>query len=268
MQTYTPVQLGTLVPGAQPLGPDEKGVNESFRGFVDLAGERVNAYIKVLNKRELVNEALISTVGRALDLRVPEFYFVQAVAQDLPNSELLRNHAGPAIIGATRGLPHPDLSRRFQGDEKAFNSWLGQWGELDGAISFDEWVANIDRHWKNLLIGSDGAVWLIDHGHCMTGPKWTANDLKPEMSYINKLAASANSIFNSDRKQQLVGSALKSVVRYGLVDIDQCLSCARTHELLSPDDLSSVRQFLTSRSAFVAKLVADKMGTPMLDGIT
>lgn len=55
-------------------------------------------------------------------------------------------------------------------------------------IALDDLIANIDRNLGNILCVPHG-LSLIDHGHCLTGPAWTATDLIPDSTYRNVVKA-------------------------------------------------------------------------------
>ena len=71
MTVLSQIELGNVVPGATPLPPDERGANESFIGHIDVPSGRHKAYIKVLSGKQLVNELVAVTVGRAINLPIP-----------------------------------------------------------------------------------------------------------------------------------------------------------------------------------------------------
>ena len=64
--TIPEVKLANLVPGVTALDADDKGVNETFVGLIQTAIDQHRAYIKVLDSRQLVNELVCSTLGRAV----------------------------------------------------------------------------------------------------------------------------------------------------------------------------------------------------------
>jgi hypothetical protein len=92
------VKLGNVVPGAKLLDKADRGVNETFVGFVDIPSERFRAYIKVLVGRQLVNELVATVLGRAVGLPIPECYLVRARPLDLPQSFALAKPCWPRVV--------------------------------------------------------------------------------------------------------------------------------------------------------------------------
>jgi hypothetical protein len=72
---------------------------------------------------------------------------------------------------------------------------------------FDAWIANIDRHERNLLFSGDKEIWLIDHGHCFSGPQWNSADLEPQREYVNRLQQWLTPAMSSARRAAVAGSA-------------------------------------------------------------
>lgn len=102
------IELGNVVPGATLLAPDEKGVNETFVGHIDANSGRHKAYIKVLPARQLVNELVAATIGRAVNLPIPQGYLLRARPSDLPQSQLLQQWGmEEALVFGSRSLDHP-----------------------------------------------------------------------------------------------------------------------------------------------------------------
>ena len=47
---------------------------------------------------------------------------------------------------------------------------LNKWSHIHAAIVYDELLANRDRNLRNMLIGADGEIWLIDHEEALAEP--------------------------------------------------------------------------------------------------
>ena len=72
-------KIGLLAPGANPLTPsDEKGINEILRGRVHLNdGSSVTTFVKLLSKKQLINELFGAELARAVGMPVPEVFLVR-----------------------------------------------------------------------------------------------------------------------------------------------------------------------------------------------
>jgi hypothetical protein len=65
---------------------------------------------------------------------------------------------------------------------------LLRWPGFASCVVFDEWVANVDRHVNNVLVGPGGRLVPIDHSDCFGGPQQADEDfLTPHAWFRNKL---------------------------------------------------------------------------------
>lgn len=265
----TIVPLAQVLPGAVPLSAADKGVNESYIGLIRTGAANIKAYIKVLTGRELVNELLGSVIGRSLGLAVPRPYLCVGSTTDLPESALLASHSGKALLFACEALPHPDLSRRFKPDLAQLAAWMMQnWPEWRQALLFDEWLANVDRNWRNLLLGSDGRVWLIDHGRILTGPGWQVADLKADQMFLNKLAGMLLDSLSLPDRVGLISSANAMSTDCTSMNLGDVISASRSDQLIPPTEQDAVVSFLSNRILLLSRLVSSRVGIPMIGGLT
>jgi hypothetical protein len=74
-------KIGLLAPGANPLTPsDEKGINEILRGRVHLNdGSSVTTFVKLLSKKQLINELFGAELARAVGMPVPEVFWFELI---------------------------------------------------------------------------------------------------------------------------------------------------------------------------------------------
>lgn len=261
------IELGNVVPGAIPLSPDEKGINETFLGHIDAPSGRHKAYIKVVLGKQLTNELIATTIGRALNLPIPQGYLLNVRPIDLPESQLLQERGAEALIFGSRALDHPSLVRRFKGNLQEAVAWVHtNFERLDEALVFDDWIANADRHLGNLLVGAVNQVWLIDHGHCFTGPEWLATQLQAAQDFGNQLAS--NLIPNLTLPQRVaLRDKTKEMSRlYSIVDTEQIMNRSFADRLLSPSDLVVVSNFLRDRIQHLVDIMSNRVGIPGLGG--
>lgn len=261
--TIPTIELANVVPGATLLGAENKGVNETFVGSIDTVSGRYRAYIKVLGGRQLVNELLSSTVGRAVGLPIPQGYLLKVFPSDLPDSVVLKKQNGEVLAFGTRDVGQPSLKRRIKKDGNSVLSVLFRdWKEWDEAVIFDDWIANVDRNPGNLLIGSPGEVWLIDHGHSFTGPEWKEADLIPDKIFPNKLGDLHFSTLTLPERMGVREKAGNLSLNFGLVDPDAALSASITDKLLSVSELKAIKDFLRLRVAKLIDIVSSRLGIP------
>lgn len=261
------IELGNVVPGAVPLASGEKGVNETFLGHIDAPSGRHKAYIKVISGKQLVNELVVTTVGRALNLPIPHGYLLQVRPEDLPESQALQQHGAEALIFGSRALNHPTLARRFQGDPQGVEAWLrGNFKRWDETVIFDDWIANEDRHSGNLLVGGTEQVWLIDHGHCFTGPNWQATQLQVAQTYVNQIANVYIPNLTLPQRVAFKDKAGVTSQLFAAVDLELAMASCFAGSLLGSDDLDALSRFLRDRVPHIVNIISNRVGIPGLGG--
>lgn len=147
----TAIRLGALLPGSVLVGD---GINGARRGTARTGGGDLTVIAKRVPEREIVIELLCAALGRHLGLQIPEPLLLLAEDDQF--------WFGSADIG------YPSM-RHFlaQGDQGCIERRLRDWPMLEKAASFDDLIANPDRHAGNLLSDGGGTFWLIDHGLCL-----------------------------------------------------------------------------------------------------
>lgn len=259
------VGLGHLLPGAQLLGQD-KGVNETYRGNIEVAGQIVDAFVKVLPPRQLINELLASVLGRAVGLPLPQAYLVLVDPNEYSGSEMMREAGGtPWVAFATTAIGFAPMARRVDlQTPDARQMFLAQWSAWPDAVTFDDWIANCDRHFGNLLAGGPGEVWLIDHSHAFTGPSWTAASLDPTCVVRNRLCAALLPLLTQEAKTQSLQLVNAAVGRFMQIDVNAATLAARIRGMLATQEFQSLTSFVTSRLVTTSYRVANQLGVPLL----
>ena len=262
------IELGNVVPGAVRLAADITGVNETFIGHLDLQGRQIKAYIKVLNGKQLVNELVATTLGRYIGLPIPKGYLLRARPEDLPDSNILKAFGQEALVFGSASMEHPSLARRFTLNTNDAWEWLKDNCKiLSEAIVFDELVANTDRHQGNLLVGKKGAVWLIDHSHCFTGPNWVIPDLVGSNSYNNILATQYVATMTLPKRMELID---KAKATFGIIEklkMDLTLTSARAHIVTPAGEIGALKAFLDARTKNIIEMISTRVGMPGLNGV-
>lgn len=155
--------LGLLLSADPVADKDLLGKNNLFYGLARFqGGQQQHAYIKVLPPKRMYAEVLCSTIGRALGL--PMAYTALLVAR----GSMVGINADRVICLASVDTAAMPISRIVRQDEIADK--LNKWAHIRTAIVFDELVANADRHLRNVLLGADGKLWLIDHEEAIDEP--------------------------------------------------------------------------------------------------
>lgn len=235
-------------------------INDTYRGVIRTdTGDRP-AIIKDLAPRELANEVLAAGLGLSAGLPIPPAYLAFA------STDRLSTKYGPELEGGRLvfasvdvGQPQVAMLCRERGNVAVLGR-LAAWAEAGRLYGFDALVANIDRHAGNLLFSGDQEVWMIDDGHCFTGPEWGHSDLMPpDIRVTNRLTEWLTPVL-ADRQRQL--AAHRAAELAGDVGLDFAALATANYlaELLDDGDFMAVVTFLQGRQPHTAGLAAEALG--------
>lgn len=156
-------EVGLYLGGDAVEDRDVRGKNPLFYGIVKFSGGRkYHAYVKLLPPKQMYAEMFSAALGRHFGLPVPYTSVVAARGADVGISASIV----PCLASVDTGAR--PISRAVRLDE--VNDLLNKWAHRRTAIVFDELIANSDRNLRNLLLGSDGKLWLIDHEEALGDP--------------------------------------------------------------------------------------------------
>jgi hypothetical protein len=261
----TMIELGHFLPGGAPLTSD-KGVNETYKGVIEVGQATLSAYVKLLPDRQLVNELFASVLGRLAQLPVPRGFLVQVQRADYPTSALLQAQGVQTMPAfAVETISYQSLMRRVDLQSiPARMRLFREWPNWYAAASFDDWIANADRHPGNLLVGAKGEVWLIDHSHCFMGDKWVAPQLDPNAVTGNQLCAAMSAWLTPAEKALALQQCHASVQRFSSIDAQRAANLALLVNLLNATDLGALTSFVTTRAPTIATRLSASLGVPYL----
>lgn len=256
------VSKGRVLKGLQPH--TQSSANPVFRGDVYLEnGDIRRAFIKDLDARQLGNELLVATLAKSLGVSVPEAALV-VVEPDVSTafSKIPHGNTGAFVAFCSMDAAGSTIAQILAADPAADAiPRLKSSPVLGKMYGFDTWVANIDRHRNNLILSGDGSFYLIDHGHCFTGPSWKASDLNSTMEYGNKLKLWLTPMLSSGEKDRamsevkmLISSMVQSEIQ---LIIEGCLA----DKLYGSNDGDAVVGFLEARVGHVLSLSAKALHT-------
>ncbi|WP_156347576.1 MULTISPECIES: HipA family kinase [unclassified Sphingomonas] len=257
------VQYGVVLEGAEPFKFNEN-VNPTWRGQVLLNdGSIARAFIKDIPLRELANEVLAAAIGLRLGLPIPTPIVARAAKADLPATNIRLQDTEDHIVFASTAMPAGPVLQMIRDASDSLlpeiMSRVTKWDGLGTLYGFDTWIANIDRHRGNFLFGSADEVWLIDHGYSFTGPGWTPSDLRPEVSYTNRLADWVTPYLTQARKSELVVQAAGAPATISQPTLGGIVRANSVDRLLG-NDLPALISFLRERVPYVPKQSTDALG--------
>lgn len=263
------IQLATVLPGAK--GFKEGNVNDTFRGQVLLADGTVRgAILKDLDERQLSNEILTSVLAHAAGLPSPEVYLSLVRGSDLSVTKAPHLQDGNRLVFASVDVKVPNITFCFteasvdKQKQKQLLSDILDWGDLGRLYAFDAWIANIDRHAGNLLFGGKNKIWLIDHGHCFSGPAWQPSDLNPDANYRNRLSEWVTNHLTADQKNKRSSEAAKFAQTIAAIDVSGAARRSRIETLLPRTHVVAVEEFLKGRIDRVPLYANQALGVPTL----
>lgn len=261
------IQLATVLPGAK--GFKEGNVNDTFRGQVLLADGTVKgAILKDLDQKQLSNEVLTSVLARAAGLPTPDVYLALVRGSDLPVTKAPQLQDGNRLVFASVEVKVPNITFRATGasvdEQQQLLRDILEWGDLGHLYAFDAWIANIDRHPGNLLFGGKKEMWLIDHGHCFSGPAWEPSDLDPDADYRNRLSEWLTGHFTLDQKRKRSSEAAKFSEVIASIDVAESRRRSRIEAILPSAYVVAVENFLRGRTHKVPVHANRALGVPTL----
>lgn len=257
------IGLGNIVPKVKLLERTERGVNKTYHGFIQTDTEQIKAYIKLLDGRQLVNELLANMLGRRCGMPVPKGYLIRARPSDLDPAPIISGAATEFLMYGSSDEGIPSLKRCVETKVLRQSGVYDRWEGLAAAATFDDWIANSDRHTGNLLVGTAESIWLIDHGHAFTGSNWTAANLAdPAREYSNQLGAHLRSMAQAKRDAAYIKST-ECIKDIGAVDVEQAAmrgQLTSEFNLVTDADRLILLEFVRSRVAYLLPIVKKRLG--------
>lgn len=154
------VDLAILLSGAQRY--NDGNYCDTWVGMASYGRrKRTKLFVKRLPTRALFIEVISAQIGRFLKLPVPRPFLVRVLPTSLPDAGLSKSE----IFFGSENADYPTLARMVKVSD--IEERLTAWPYVVAAACFDEWIANDDRHSKNILYGGNNKFVLIDHSHAM-----------------------------------------------------------------------------------------------------
>lgn len=248
------VGLARVLPGAVAF--KEGNINDTYRALIELAdGTTIGAIVKDLDAKELANELFAAVLADALDLPVPKAFLAAVDPGDLAVTKGPANSDGDRLVFASADVAVPNVFVRYSADPSSSDALLGAltaWPNLGRLYGFDSWIANVDRHAGNLLFGSGGEAWLIDHGWSFTGPNWTPAELDAKADHRHRLSEWLTDRLTTGGKEMRAKQAAGLECDLPALDLLDAMNASMAGALLSTSDGAAVIKFLRDRIGQVA----------------
>ncbi len=247
-------------------------VNDTYRGQILTEGDEVKtAILKDLSPKQLANEVLAAGLASLIGLPVPPA-FIGITAPNSDCASQCRLPDGTGLMFASADVGSPSVAQLI----KAVPTELQMLAHLEAIVAvlikqawlgdlygFDAWAANIDRHPGNILFGA-GTAWIIDHGHCYTGPTWVPADLVPAGNFRHRLKEWVTPFLQVDQRKRLAAEAGALVTRLQRIDVRDVGIQNRVNGLLDDVDFQALVVFLLERIPHVPRAAGGALDEPRL----
>lgn len=222
----------------------------------------VPIYFRLAERHTLAAELVCAVMARALGLPTPQPYVLHIAPGVLPGSRFA-DVAQTHLCVATHDLGGQDFAQLLRQDTDFAKKLLREWALLVPTATFDEWVANLDRNFGNILFVAQ-SLWLIDHAEAFGGcnrPLFPLRGLT-KTAFTNKLALLLGEGNPARRKARLVEAKQWLTLTAGSLNVEQLANHA--HPWQNPDEERELVDFLQNRLAITHQLLCHRLGHPEL----
>lgn len=254
------VRSGRALAGLKPMAV--KTANAVFRGEVLFDDGTIHrGFLKDLDARQFANELLVATLGRRLGVQVAEaaIVFVSPEVSD-SFSQIAHSDGTGFVAFFSRDAGPATVAQIVKAGVGGAMECLKRGPALGNMYGLDTWVANVDRHANNIVLSGDGDAYLMDHGHCFSGPSWSATDLNSAAAYTNRLSDWLTPHLDDQEKAQALSDIKKLIGGMVGTDVEDLVQEAMVRELYGEPDSEAVIGFLEARVSSIESLAAAALG--------
>lgn len=256
MDKKSNIVLATLLPGAELLEDNSK--NPVWKAPVKTMDQKTEfVYLKLLEPRRIFAEAICAIIGRQIGLPIPEPILVNLPEHLMFDLVGEKNEGNKVCIGfGSKDADYPSLNRvlNIKDDELIWAKLRAHTKSLEAAI-FDEWIANSDRHWGNLLYDGGDEFIFIDHDLALPDQAKSSQPIRNNLLFN----------FISDGIDELSKARIVKKVQdelcdsYSKIDIRNCVEICYGQSLIGKDNIDSIVDFLMERIGFLNGIIKNKL---------
>ena len=222
-------------------------------------------YFRLASANTAVAELVCSVMAQALGLPTPQPYVLEIPAATLPQSRF-HNSGQLRICVATQDIGGASFGQLLQENSDHAKQMLRRWALLVPVAAFDEWAANADRSYGNILYVAQ-TLWLIDHAEALCGSSralFPLADLAHD-PFTNTLALFLTEGNAAVRQKYLEQAQQWIVFSAGALDIDALaltLQLGHWHTVAEEQELVD---FLKTRRNVTHHLLCQRLGHPQFN---
>lgn len=231
---------------------NEQNINPTHKAvvFTEFSKEEV-VYCKEIPPREIFIECAIALIGRDLGISIPEPYLIMTTPDSYPN------YKEPSILFGSKNIEYPNLFRKLSDITKEqILPLLEEYDKQHGIAIFDEWTANPDRHFGNILFGGNNHFYFIDHESCAPigyQPTHTIGSNR----LLNELKISQTS---EENKLNYVDHCMtKHIPKCMNYELDNIAERTFALSFLEKSEVDSLVQFLENRVFYITDLLYQRL---------
>jgi hypothetical protein len=260
-----PVRLLVLDDGAKRVIRDQEAGKDDQLWLGDardpLTDESFPVYLRISAPTPLVAELLCAVIARMLGLPAPEAFVVAIPPGALAGSSAAANtlYVGTLDVGGST------FSQLLRADSVSAANILRKWEHLVPVAALDEWLANPDRNWGNILYVAN-TLHIIDHAEAFGGRSRNLFGLTAlaEDQLTNKLAIFLTDSNAGQRQTYLAKAKEWLTSKAGALDINIAVAIAQVTRWQTPAEEAELVQFITNRIKITHRLLCQRLGHPQL----
>lgn len=269
--SFARVRKGRLNAGAEKVPTSEHKPDEIWLGTIDLDGaEDIPVYVRVAGRRQIMAELICAVFGRSIGLPIPCPYLIHVDKKTLPRSKFWNKERKEAVLFASHAIEDGGtFSQLLVTDSPYAKKLLRTWGQYPETVVFDEWLANVDRNFSNMLFRTN-MIWLIDHAEALGG---TMSELYPfaefaDTPFHNQLLDAFKDDFTAQHRHGIIQIARDMLRKIKELDMRALLDSIGDEHISATGGPEEMLNFLTNRLDHTLPLLCHRLGMPQLTPIS
>lgn len=231
---------------------------------LDSTADDVPLYFRLAPHQATVAELMCSVMAQALGLPTPQPYLLYIPDDTLTGSRFATPGTSLYCV-ATHDIGGPTFAQLLNQNSAFAQRLIRAWAHLLPVTAFDEWLANGDRNYHNLLFVAQ-SLWLIDHAEALGG---SARKLFPlstltQDQFTNKLAILLERDPASQRQHYLGLAQEWLTERASQLDVRRVSEHAGVARWHSDVEVTELVDFITQRLTVTHALLCQRLGHPQL----